>query len=226
MTDQDTPIRRWYQFRLRTLLIVMTLFSIPFAWVSWKLRQARNEQAAVAWIEEMGGVVGRQYHVGYEKSWWHERTDEWFGAPVRDVTLGYAPIFPQIARFMPKDSPALTRENKPVIDLSPLTELSNIVSLSIRHKNVSDLTPLAGMKSLEKLSLEKMPVSDLTPLAGMKSLERLDLINTPVNDFLPLVGLPNLKELWIKDTSITYEQVEAFRESMPKCKIVHMRLIQ
>ena len=45
-TDTNLPLRRnWFQFRLRTLLIVITLLSIPCAWIGYSLKwvQERHE---------------------------------------------------------------------------------------------------------------------------------------------------------------------------------------
>ncbi|MDB4468562.1 hypothetical protein N9093_01750 [bacterium] len=51
------PKRRWFQLRLRTLLVLVTLASVPLSWVGWELDQRRREKQAIAWVEEMGGTV-------------------------------------------------------------------------------------------------------------------------------------------------------------------------
>ena len=51
------PQRRWFQLRLRTLLVLVTLASVPLSWVGWELDQRRREKQAIAWVEEMGGTV-------------------------------------------------------------------------------------------------------------------------------------------------------------------------
>ena len=53
--------RRWYQYSLRSLLIVMFLFCLLFAWGGYKVRQAEKQKAAVAWVEKNGGWVGYDY---------------------------------------------------------------------------------------------------------------------------------------------------------------------
>ncbi|MCE9555242.1 MAG: hypothetical protein K8T91_17975 [Planctomycetes bacterium] len=38
--------RRWFQYRLRSLLIVMTLLTLPLSWFGWRLNYARIQRAA------------------------------------------------------------------------------------------------------------------------------------------------------------------------------------
>jgi hypothetical protein len=48
---------RWYQFSLRTLLIVVTLFAVACSWFAVKTEQARKQRLAVKEIEQQGGYV-------------------------------------------------------------------------------------------------------------------------------------------------------------------------
>ena len=41
------PRRRWYQFGLSTLLIGLTLFSLPLGYVAWEREECRRGQAAL-----------------------------------------------------------------------------------------------------------------------------------------------------------------------------------
>ncbi len=188
------PRRRWLRFSLRTLLIVVTVLSVPLGWIGWRLGQ---ERATITLIEEMGGSVS--FNSIAKRGWWEESTDKWFGKRVRWVDL----------------------RNTQVSELSPLAELKSLEHLWLHNTQVSDLSPLAELKNLETLYLYNTPVSDLSPLAELKSLERLQLRNTPVSDLSPLVELKNLVLLSFDNTPVSDEQVQELRQALPNCKIYH-----
>ena len=53
----STPRRRWYQFRLRTLLILMLVISCGLGWFAYHLQLARNRERAVAECSAAGVYV-------------------------------------------------------------------------------------------------------------------------------------------------------------------------
>jgi len=137
-----TKPRGWFRFRLRTLLVVVTLLSAPLGWIGLELDQRRREKAVIAWVEEMGGAV-YFYSLDFntdlssllqedERSWWEKKKDEWFGERVQKVGL-----------VGPQES-----------DLSPLVELTNLEILHLSGKQVSDRSRLAELKILRTLWLE------------------------------------------------------------------------
>ncbi len=61
MDDRPKSRRRWHQFTLRTLLIVVTLAGCGLGWLGVKVREARVQAAAVAAILKQGGFVFYDY---------------------------------------------------------------------------------------------------------------------------------------------------------------------
>lgn len=54
--------RKYLRFRLRTLLIVVCLISVPLAGLAWRRERARRQAAAVATVRELHGTVVYEPH--------------------------------------------------------------------------------------------------------------------------------------------------------------------
>ena len=65
MNDSDSPKpkRRWYQFRMRTLLVFVTLCAVACGWFVAKMQRARKQEEAIKAIREAGGYI--QYRYGW-----------------------------------------------------------------------------------------------------------------------------------------------------------------
>jgi hypothetical protein len=57
------PKRRWYQFRLRTVLVGVVLLSIPLAYVGRQAKQVAQRKAMLKWIVDRGGTI---FHLNNE----------------------------------------------------------------------------------------------------------------------------------------------------------------
>jgi Leucine-rich repeat (LRR) protein len=180
-----------YRFRLRTLLIAITVLAVTFAWCRWEVEQVRKEQAILAWSGKLGAGIGYPEEIPFFSK------DNWFGARVTFV------------EFVGSE----------VSDVSPLAELKNLEHLELWGTQVSDLSALSGLNELKTLRITGSPVSDLSPLAELKSLERLDLSGTQVSDLASLVELKNLKEVCIADTQVNDEQVQKLKQAIPNANI-------
>jgi hypothetical protein len=49
--------RRWFQFRLRTVLLGTVVLCLPLGWLSVKLERTRRQRRAVSAITNAGGFV-------------------------------------------------------------------------------------------------------------------------------------------------------------------------
>lgn len=191
------PKQRWWQFSLRTLLIVFTVLAVALCWIGWKLEQGKRQLEVVAWIENLGGKVSTQ---GTFR--WQTWTEEFFGGKVVVVDLS----------------------DTHVSDLSPLAQLMNPETVEIVLLNdtqVSDLSSLPYFKNLTSLYLGYTPVSDLSPLRKFKNLEYLYLENTMVADLSPLAELKNLEVLYLINTPMSDERMQQLRKALPSCTIHH-----
>ena len=56
MPDQPSPRRR-FQFRLRTLMIGVTLLAVACGYVGWQAKIVRQRESERNWIQKHGGVM-------------------------------------------------------------------------------------------------------------------------------------------------------------------------
>ncbi|MCL2470522.1 MAG: leucine-rich repeat domain-containing protein [Propionibacteriaceae bacterium] len=90
-----------------------------------------------------------------------------------------------------------------ITDLTPLTGLTTLSSLSLDANNIKNLTPLTGLTNLTLLDVGYNQITDLTPLATLTNLTTLSLNNNHITDLTPLTSLTNLTMLFLSGNPIT-----------------------
>ena len=93
-------------------------------------------------------------------------------------------------------------DNK-VKSLDALKKLVHMDRLDLSHTQVSDLSPVALMTELTELEIDQTNVTDLKPLEKLTKLEKVTLANTTVKDISPLKNSHALRILDISGTQIT-----------------------
>ena len=87
------------------------------------------------------------------------------------------------------------------LNLSPLSNLTELKVLFISRSRISDMTVLGNLTQLTRLVLVENGIRDITPLAGLVNLDGLTLLENPIADLSPLANLTQLKDLSIRATS-------------------------
>jgi hypothetical protein len=226
-----TPKRRWAQFSLATMFVVVTVLCVGLALV---VVPAERQRRAVAAIKALGGGV---HYV--------------------EPDQGVSEAFPRpfLRRWLPRDYfdevQAVHLDGSQVTDdgLEHLNELTRLESLSLGSTQVTDaglthlqrltrfknlwlngtqvtdavLAQLQGMTRLEYLNFDGTQVTDagLAHLQGLTELQQLSLINTHVTDagLAHLQGLTGLKNLWLNGTQVTDAGRAQLKQTLPKCHI-------
>jgi hypothetical protein len=195
-TQPPKPNRRWCQFSLLTLLVVMTLFTVTVGWVGSKMLQARQNRerveavtAAVVAIEKLGGIVSSEYNELRPQTWLERQFDDPGDADdpvgvlkVTKIRLGYTS---GLEWKMVMGTPGWNR--LAFITFSP----ENVDDASLEH--------VQGMVDLESLSLIGTNVTD----AGLEHLN----------------GLKRLQYLTLEGTKVTDEGVKKLQKALPNCTI-------
>ena len=190
-TQPPKPKRRWYQFSLKTLLVVMTVATVAFGgWVQFRRQRARENrdrvaasekaiEKAVAAIENSGGMVFSGNEERRPQTWLEELFDDPGDAddPVRVLKVTTV-----IFQFYAQGGKVTDAELKQL-----LKGLENLEDLDLYRTNITDagLEHVKGLKHLRYLNLhwqKKVTDAGLEHLKGLESLQHLDLRGTKVTD--------------------------------------------
>jgi internalin A len=196
------PRRRWYQFRLSTLLIGLTLISLPLGYVAWEREECRRGSQALAMFDQNASSTTRKVERAPSK-----RSD-WLKLLLGDD------------RFRGVNSIELSGGFVANSDLRPLVDFPNLRNLKIESPYLTDegVAYLAKLKRVEKFQFihnRRISASSWGLLDGWHhlrflSFEDSDFCNDGALDFS---ALSNLTELDLSQTNIT--SVGLDRVSLP-----------
>jgi len=193
-TNPPKPKRRWYQFSLRTLLVLVTLFAVACSWYAYEMREAAKRRAAIAELEELGALV--RYYDPDDTTTPEEYRDgeppRWYSFLRRlhgDRYLGHAVGF------------ATGNIDDPVTD--------------------AHMAHLARLTDLEYITLCRAEITDngLAHLKDLTKLEYLVIVSPHITDagLVHLRGLSKLKNVDLVRAQVTDEGVEKLEEALPDC---------
>lgn len=163
MTTELPTRRRWFQFRLRTLLIAVLVLSLPLSWLAVRMDRARRQREAVEAIRALGGQVVYDWQStpwgGPAKwprypAWLRNLLGEDFFQRVVTVIFGKSPYQPTV----PPPTSQFTQQKEPEVvndDLAVLADFHGLeaVLISSRHVDDTGLEYLYRLKGLRGLHL-------------------------------------------------------------------------
>ncbi len=216
------PKLRWYQYSLRTLFLVMTLFASACSWYGYEMNEAAKRRAAIENIVEAGGFV--EYCTDHPLT--RGRPPRWFSWMRKlhgDEYLGNA-----VGVFFDTDEES-NAERPRITDaqLVNLEGLKNLEIVLIVEPQITDagLVHLRDLTNLKELWLISNRISDagLVNLKGLTNLEVLKISAEEITDagMEHLERLPKLRYLSLTWTKVTIDGVCDLREALPDCNISH-----
>ena len=154
-TTTPKPRRRWLQFSLRTLMVLMLVIGCGFGWLAYQIKQARQQREAANVIEKLGGTID-----------WHPTS----GGMIETAMARAGKL---LGQDLLVDVRSVYLDNTPVTDagLEHLRGLTQLEWLNLSHTQVADdgLAHLRGMTRLQELLLNDTPLNDhgLVHLKGL-----------------------------------------------------------
>ncbi len=203
--EQSRRRRRWFQYSLRTLLVVMLLASIAMSWFAVKLQRARRQREAVKAIENLGGIVK------YDRPWRQLADPPWLWK-----LLGVDFFASAVDVLFTSDAVITDADLEHLKGLTRLQGL-NLGCMKIANTRVTDagLEHLKGLTQLKTLNLSDTRITDagLEHLKGLTQLQVLVLQRTKVTGagLGHLNGLPQLQTLALNRAQITDAGLEALK---------------
>ena len=170
MTTPPKPKRRWFQFRLRTLMVFVTLCAVVCSWFAVKMQQARRQREAVEAIQNAGGTARYYYEVGPDGLFMDDAEPPG-PAWLRDV-LGidfFSDVFNVRFLAQPRRETTASGGMEHMEVMEYLARLTKLRRLFLYDVEVTDagLENISGLTELRELYLLDIPITDadLTPVA-------------------------------------------------------------
>jgi hypothetical protein len=213
-------IFRWrFQFSIRSLLLLVFAAALPCSWLAVASREPKQERAAEAAIEKVGG------HISWGQIWSLSQPR----GPNGELQMAE----PKWLRKLLGDDFfsgvfQADCENIPITDadLEYLEAMSYLYDLSLNNTDVTDLglKHLKGLSNLIILRLNKTPITDsgLERLKGLHELRTLGLAGTQITDIglEHLKGLSRLRWLDLRNTKVTDKGVKKLRQELPDIQYI------
>lgn len=177
--DTAQPARRRFRYSLRTLLLIMVAVCVVMGWFTARMKEARRQQAAVATIVSLSGLViyddqpddlAAAPTPSPVPAWLRNLLgDDFFRTAVHvvafnDATMEAVPELPEIRRLDFVGSPATDA------GLLHARALSRLEELNLSDTQITDagLEHLKGLPRLRQLCLRGTSVTD----KGVKGLQQ------------------------------------------------------
>jgi Leucine-rich repeat (LRR) protein len=203
---------RWYQYRLRSLLLLMLFVAIGMSWFAAKKQQAERQRKAVEEIERIGGSVFYDYQ--YDSN--EDTYDYWVEAPHGPEWLKDSLGNDFFANVVVVDLQSSIGYSNPSIKTQfehlkgSVAGLPNVETLHLSYEEVTDteLEYFNSLSKLKRLSIYAIHITDsgLKNLEGFHQLQYLTMeycSHLSDTGFEHLANLNKLKELNVYETNIS-----------------------
>ena len=166
------------------------------------------------------------HHVKDLKSWWNETLSEaWKKALMRanpqlQLDESNGPNVDLLTQTLNNSS--LNLDSLDIESLMPVVRFVSLTELSFsNNQRVSDLTPITELKLIESITAKNTGVQNLSILTGNTLLQKIDVENSPVKDLRGLETLSKLTYLNVDRTFVGQEEIPDLLLKRPDLLIIY-----
>ncbi len=231
--------RRFYQFSLRALLLLVLVCAVACGWLKGKLIRAEKQRAAVAEIARVHGLVLYDWQwpstadaTGRVPEWLRARLGEDFFSDVHSVSVFGSRVTDQwlthlepLTEIRSVDFSITGITDEGVRYLTRFQKIGELgigdtyTSEGITDASLAHLATLPALKRLSLLSVSRVTDAGLVHLKELTDLEELELDDASISDdgLAHLSGLSKLQRLSLRDTAVTDAGL-AHLEGLPRLR--------
>lgn len=134
-------------------------------------------------------------------NWWNELSLEWQTVFTKKLQLTDSVTLADIKTITSMKELDISN-NRYLLDLAPISQLTILTTLDLSGTIISDLTPIRNLTELMELNLSDSNIKDLLPLKYANKLVQLIFNNTAVEDISVLEKMPLLQHLEMSGTPV------------------------
>jgi Leucine-rich repeat (LRR) protein len=116
---------------------------------------------------------------------------------------------------IPDDTFSIGLSNNNLTDISPLSELKDLVSVNIMNNEITSLSPLSELTELVAINAAGNQITDISALSGLENLMELHLQNNNISDITVLMSMTSLTYVNLYGNNLTAAQINALNEALP-----------
>jgi hypothetical protein len=232
---KKTHRHRWFQFRLRSLLILMLLAGVGMSWLVGIRKRSERRLAAAETIIKAGGWVNYDYQVPANggrsakppgPAWLRTLFGDNFFVNAIDAAIPNRAALEQLGELNSLRRVYVENLAASGDSFEPLCNLNQVQELYLDGSSIGDneLHYVCDLHQLRYLHIGRTPITDagLAQLRGMSQLELLDLSYTSITDagLQNLFGMRQLRSLYLLHTRVTDEGETKLWEALPQCNVL------
>lgn len=152
--------------------------------------------------------------------WWEDLPSYWKKLLMGNKQSGFSPSKAELHSIIQIKSLKIDK-NSFVLDLNPISRLTNLEELDLSGSSITDLSQLSGLYHLKKLDISNTNITNIDVLQNNKELKELNIENTKIHSLKSLVESPQISLIMAENSGITHKEVYNLKRSQKQVRVIY-----